>query len=66
MDVYPNGRAESITDGILRARYRESLAKPVLLEPDQAYELHIIVGATAQVFAVGHRIRLEVSSSNFP
>ena len=66
VDVYPNGRAESITDGILRARYRESLAKPVLMEPNHIYELHITVGATSQVFGAGHRIRLEVSSSNFP
>ena len=66
VDVYPNGRAESITDGILRARYRESLEKPVLMEPNHIYELHITVGATSQVFGAGHRIRLEVSSSNFP
>jgi putative CocE/NonD family hydrolase len=66
VDVYPDGRAESITDGILRVRYRESLSKPVLMEPNQVYELRITVGATSQVFAAGHRIRLEVSSSNFP
>lgn len=66
VDVYPTGRAESITDGILRARFRASLARPMLLEPNQVYELHITVGATSQVFEAGHRIRLEVSSSNFP
>jgi len=66
VDVYPDGRAESITDGILRVRYRESLSKPVLMEPGQVYEVRIIVGATSQVFATGHSIRLEVSSSNFP
>ncbi|MFL5704709.1 MAG: CocE/NonD family hydrolase [Ktedonobacteraceae bacterium] len=66
VDVYPGGRAESITDGILRARYREALSKPVLMEPNRVYELHITVGATAQVFGAGHCIRLEVSSSNFP
>jgi len=66
VDVYPSGRAESITDGILRARFRESLAKPVLMGPNQVYELHITVGATSHVFEAGHRIRLEVSSSNFP
>lgn len=66
VNVYPNGRAESVTDGILRARYRESLARPALLEAGRVYELHIAVGATAQVFGAGHRIRLEVSSSNFP
>jgi uncharacterized protein len=57
VDVYPTGRAESITDGILRARFRESLAKPVLMEPNQVYELHITVGATSQVFEAGHRSR---------
>jgi len=53
VDVYPSSRAESITDGILRARFRESLAKPVLMEPNQVYELHITVGATSQVFEAG-------------
>ena len=66
VDVYPNGRAESITDGIMRARYRASLSKPALMEPNHVYELHITVGATSQVFGAGHCIRLEVSSSNFP
>jgi putative CocE/NonD family hydrolase len=50
VDVYPGGRAESITDGILRARYRETLSKSVLMEPNRVYDLHITVGATAQVF----------------
>ena len=66
VDVHPNGHAELLTDGILRARYRESLARPVLMEPGRTYELHIDLSATANVFRRGHRIRLEVSSSNFP
>jgi uncharacterized protein len=66
VDVYPGGRAEILTDGILRARYRQGLATPQLMEPDHIYELRINVGATANVFRAGHRIRLEVSSSNFP
>ncbi|QBD76447.1 CocE/NonD family hydrolase [Ktedonosporobacter rubrisoli] len=66
VDVYPDGRAEILTDGILRARYRESLAAPVLMEPGQIYELHLDLGATSNLFKEGHRIRLEVSSSNFP
>jgi uncharacterized protein len=66
VDVYPDGRAEILVDGILRARYRESLAVPVLMEPGQIYELHLHVGATSNVFKAGHRIRLEASSSNFP
>ncbi|GCE08035.1 CocE/NonD family hydrolase [Dictyobacter aurantiacus] len=66
VDVYPDGRAELLADGILRARYRESFARPALMEPGRVYELHIDLGATSNVFRAGHRIRLEVSSSNFP
>lgn len=66
VDVFPDGRALIITDGILRARYRQSLTQPTRLEPDTIYELHISLSATANVFKAGHRIRLEVSSSNFP
>lgn len=66
VDVYPDGRAELLTDGILRARYRELLSQPVLMELGRVYELRIDLGATANVFRAGHRIRLEVSSSNFP
>ena len=66
VDVHPDGRAENLTDGILRARYRQSLSSPVLMEPGRIYELRVDLGATSNVFLAGHRIRLEVSSSNFP
>ncbi len=66
VDVYPDGRAMILTEGILRARYRTSFTEPELLEPDAIYELHLDLWATANVFLPGHRIRLEVSSSNFP
>jgi putative CocE/NonD family hydrolase len=66
VDVYPDGRAIVLTEGILRARYRRSLAEPHLLEPDAVSELTLDLWATANVFLPGHRIRLEVSSSNFP
>jgi uncharacterized protein len=66
VDVHPDGRAEILTDGILRARYRESTSDPKPLEPGRVYELRIDLLATATGFAAGHRIRLEVSSSNFP
>ncbi len=66
VDVHPDGRAEILTDGILRARYRQSLSSSVLMEPGQVYELRIDLEATSNVFLTGHRIRLEVSSSNFP
>jgi putative CocE/NonD family hydrolase len=66
VDVAPDGRAVNIADGIIRARYRHSLSDPVLLEPGQMHEVTVNLVATANVFAAGHRIRLEVSSSNFP
>jgi putative CocE/NonD family hydrolase len=66
VDVSPDGRAEILTDGILRARYRDSLTAPELLEPGAVYALRVDAGATANVFRAGHRIRLEISSSNFP
>jgi uncharacterized protein len=66
IDVFPDGRALILTDGILRARYRSSTAQPAPLEPGRAYELHIDLVATANRFKAGHCIRLEVSSSNFP
>jgi putative CocE/NonD family hydrolase len=66
VDVYPDGRAMILTEGILRARYYNSFTEPKLLEPDTIYELRLNLWATANVFLPGHRIRLEVSSSNFP
>jgi hypothetical protein len=67
VDVYPDGQAINLTEGILRARYRESTngsAKPIV--PGQVYEYKIDLWSTSNVFLKGHRIRLEVSSSNFP
>lgn len=66
VDVHPDGRAEILTEGILRARYRDSFSEPSPLEPGQVYEFHLDLWATANLFDAGHRIRLEVSSSNFP
>jgi uncharacterized protein len=66
VDVFPDGPAIYLTDGILRARYRTSLADPELLTPGQVYEVTIDLSVTSNVFMPGHRIRLEVSSSNFP
>ena len=65
-DVQPDGAALALTDGITRARYRKSKTVPELLVPGARYEVRIDVGATGNVFLPGHRIRLEVSSSNFP
>ncbi|MDX6472329.1 MAG: uncharacterized protein QOK22_1145, partial [Gaiellaceae bacterium] len=66
VDVHPDGRAMILTEGILRARHRSSTTSAELLEPGEVYELTIDLWATANVFKAGHRIRLEVSSSNFP
>lgn len=67
VDVGPDGTAFNLTEGILRARYRESTeGAPELITPGQVYECKIDLWSTSNVFLKGHRIRLEVSSSNFP
>jgi putative CocE/NonD family hydrolase len=66
LDVHPDGKAYNLVDGIIRARYRKSFAQPQLLEPGRVYEYTIDLWATSNVFKKGHRIRLDVSSSNFP
>jgi uncharacterized protein len=65
-DVFPDGTARALTDGILRVRYRESKTRPTLLTPGQPVEVTIDAGATSNLFRAGHRIRLDISSSNFP
>jgi len=65
-DVWPDGRSMSVCDGILRARYRDSFIQPTLLSPEQVYHFEVVLRATAQVFQSGHRIRVEVTSSDFP
>jgi putative CocE/NonD family hydrolase len=66
VDVAPSGYARNLCDGIIRARYRESRTTPTLIEPGKVYEYMIDVGVTGNVFRKGHRLRLEISSSNFP
>ncbi len=66
VDVRPDGYAQNIADGILRARYRESLSNPSLMTPGEPYEFRIDLWATSHVFLPGHRLRVEVASSNFP
>ena len=65
-DVWPDGRSVLVTDGILRARYRESFERPMLMEPDEAYRFEVDLRATAQTFLAGHRLRVHVTSSDFP
>jgi hypothetical protein len=67
VDVWPDGRAYNLTDGIIRARYRSSSsAGESLLEPNTPYQFPIDLWATSNVFKAGHRIRLQITSSNFP
>jgi putative CocE/NonD family hydrolase len=67
VDVWPNGFSQNLTEGILRASFRENtLGDPKPITPGQVYEYKIDLWSTSIVFLRGHRIRLEVSSSNFP
>jgi putative CocE/NonD family hydrolase len=66
VDVGPDGFAQNLTEGIVRARYRNSPEKAEFMNPDQVYKFTIDLWSTANVFRKGHRIRLEVSSSDFP
>lgn len=66
VDVWPNGFAQNLTEGIVRGRYRDSQEKPDFMNPGQTYKFTIDLWATSNVFLAGHRLRLEVSSSNFP
>jgi len=66
VDVFPNGEARNLTDGILRMRYRSSLERTELAKPGEIYRLTIDAGVTSNVFLPGHRLRIEISSSNFP
>jgi putative CocE/NonD family hydrolase len=66
VDVHPDGYAQNIAEGVIRARFRESLTSPTLITPEKVYEYTLDLWATSQVFKAGHRLRLEVSSSNFP
>jgi len=65
-DVYPDGRSILISDGIIRARYRDSETDPTVMTPGTVYEFAIDLSSTALVFDVGHAIRLAISSSNAP
>ena len=67
VDVYPDGTAYNLTEGILRARFRASIWEPEqLMEPGTVYAFEIDMMATSNVFLPGHRIRVHVTSSNFP
>ena len=66
IDVFPDGRSMPVSEGILRARFRQGLDKIRLLNPGETYEYDIEMTGTANVFQKGHRIRVDITSSNFP
>jgi len=65
-DVYPDGKAIAITEGYLRTRFRESQERPKLMTPGQQYTSTIKLWGTSNLFKKGHRIRVQITSSNFP
>ncbi|TCT17587.1 hypothetical protein EDD68_1275 [Melghiribacillus thermohalophilus] len=66
LDVWPNGYAQRLTDGMVRARFREGMENPSLIEPGKVYKYEIDCWNTSHVFKKGHQIRIEVASSAFP
>lgn len=66
IDVYPDGRAYNLDETIQRVRFREGYDREVFMEPGQVYEVKVSPMSTSNYFKAGHRIRIEVSSSNFP
>ena len=66
IDVFPDGRSYNLVDGIRRARGLKSEEQPELVTPGEVYEYVITMGPTSQLFRKGHRIRIDISSSNFP
>ena len=66
LDVYPDGRAFNLDETIQRLRYRDGYDKEVFMEPGKTYKVALQPMMTSNYFEVGHRIRIEVSSSNFP
>ena len=65
-DVYPNGRSMLICDGILRMRNREGTDHWELMQPGQVYEVEVDLWSTSYIWNTGHRIRVAISSSNYP
>jgi uncharacterized protein len=66
IDVWPNGYRQRLCDGMVRARFRDGMDRPSLIEPGQIYHYNIDCWNTSQVFKAGHRICLQISSSAFP
>ncbi len=66
VDVHPNGFVQRLCDGMVRARFRDGMHAPELIEPGRTYRYEIDLWNTCQVFFKGHRIGLEIASSAFP
>ena len=66
IDVYPDGRAYNLDETIQRVRYREGYDKEVFMEKDKVYKVNMTPMSTSNYFKKGHKIRIEISSSNFP
>lgn len=66
LDVHPNGFAQRLTDGMVRARFRNGMDRPELIKPGVIYKFEIDCWNTSHVFKKGHRIRIEIASSAFP
>jgi putative CocE/NonD family hydrolase len=66
VDVWPDGKAYNLMDSIVRARYRESDYEASPIKPGKIYRYSFNLGVTSNVFKAGHRIRIQISSSNFP
>jgi putative CocE/NonD family hydrolase len=65
-DVFPDGKAINVGEGQARARFRESLERPVLLTPNKETTMTVRLWGTSNLFKRGHRIRVHITSSNFP
>ena len=66
IDVWPDGFAQRLTDGMVRTRFRDGMERPTLIEPGRIYSYDVDLWNTCNVFKKGHRIRIEIASSAFP
>jgi putative CocE/NonD family hydrolase len=66
VDVYPDGKAINLADDGFRVRYRQGYDKKSLMKPNEVYEIHLTNMVTGAYFPTGHRVRIDVTSSNFP
>jgi putative CocE/NonD family hydrolase len=66
IDVHPSGYALILAEGQIRTRFRESFEREVMMQPGTPYQVNVNLGSTSNLFQRGHRIRLDISSSNYP